>query len=89
MAGVDDSLFSAIRSLAAAEGAHCIRRVFFFATLIFFLVYVSLGVGGFYLGWFPALVQKIPSYALTWMMFQQLKQVKLSPFLVLLTVMFF
>ena len=33
----------------------------------------SLGVSGFYIGWFPALVQKIPSYALTWMFFQQIK----------------
>jgi solute carrier family 25 S-adenosylmethionine transporter 26 len=31
------------------------------------------GLKGFYKGWFPALVQKIPSYALTWMFFQQLK----------------
>ena len=32
------------------------------------------GIRGFYLGWLPALMQKIPSYALTWMFFQQLKQ---------------
>ena len=32
------------------------------------------GIRGFYLGWLPALLQKIPSYALTWMFFQQLKQ---------------
>jgi len=32
------------------------------------------GVGGFYSGWFPALVQKIPSYGLTWMFFQQMKR---------------
>jgi hypothetical protein len=31
------------------------------------------GLKGFYRGWLPALVQKIPSYALTWMFFQQLK----------------
>ena len=31
------------------------------------------GIAGFYVGWFPALVQKIPSYALTWMFFQQVK----------------
>ncbi|KAJ1402034.1 mitochondrial carrier domain-containing protein, partial [Ochromonadaceae sp. CCMP2298] len=31
------------------------------------------GLRGFYRGWLPALVQKIPSYALTWMFFQQLK----------------
>ncbi len=34
---------------------------------------VILGPRGFYLGWFPALVQKVPSYALTWMFIQQLK----------------
>jgi len=42
------------------------------------------GMRGFYLGWFPALVQKIPSYALTWMFFQQLKAVCLLLFLPLL-----
>ncbi len=31
------------------------------------------GIAGFYVGWFPALIQKIPSYALTWMFFQQVK----------------
>ena len=31
------------------------------------------GISGFYVGWFPALVQKIPSYALTWIFFQQIK----------------
>eukprot|EP01034_Spumella_vulgaris_P025175 gene25175-31604_t len=31
------------------------------------------GLGGFYRGWLPALAQKIPSYALTWMFFQQFK----------------
>ena len=34
------------------------------------------GILGFYKGWFPALAQKIPSYALTWMFFQQFKTVK-------------
>lgn len=29
------------------------------------------GVRGFYTGWWPALVQKLPSYGLTWMFFQQ------------------
>ena len=28
------------------------------------------GITGFYTGWFPSLLQKIPSYALTWMIFQ-------------------
>jgi len=37
-------------------------------------IYKTEGLAGFYVGWFPALVQKIPSYALTWMFFQQLKQ---------------
>lgn len=31
------------------------------------------GIFGFYCGWFAAIVQKIPSYALTWMFFQQVK----------------
>jgi solute carrier family 25 S-adenosylmethionine transporter 26 len=31
------------------------------------------GVMGFYAGWWPALVQKIPSYGLTWMFFQDFK----------------
>mmetsp|Transcript_30773 Transcript_30773/g.45528 ORF Transcript_30773/g.45528 Transcript_30773/m.45528 type:complete len:521 (+) Transcript_30773:133-1695(+) len=31
------------------------------------------GIAGFYSGWFPGLVGKIPSYALTWTFFQQLK----------------
>jgi hypothetical protein len=34
------------------------------------------GFFGFYRGWLPALVQKIPSYALTWMFFQQVKLVR-------------
>ena len=34
----------------------------------------SDGVRGFYTGWWPALAQKIPSYGLTWMFFQQLKR---------------
>jgi Mitochondrial carrier protein len=31
------------------------------------------GIEGFYLGWWPGLAGKIPSYALTWTIFQQLK----------------
>ncbi|CAM9492814.1 unnamed protein product [Phaeothamnion confervicola] len=31
------------------------------------------GLKGFYAGWFPALVQKIPSYGLTWVLFEQFK----------------
>lgn len=31
------------------------------------------GVRGFYAGWWPGLVQKIPSYGLTWVLFQQVK----------------
>jgi hypothetical protein len=31
------------------------------------------GIGAFYRGWWPGLVGKIPSYALTWTFFQQLK----------------
>ena len=37
------------------------------------------------MGWFPALVQKIPSYALTWMFFQQLKQVPTVTYLLIHT----
>jgi len=37
------------------------------------MVASSEGLVGFYTGWGPALVQKIPSYALTWMFFQQIK----------------
>jgi len=33
------------------------------------------GLRGFYKGWAPALAQKIPSYALTWMFFQQMKRI--------------
>ena len=43
----------------------------------FFLAVIAIakaeGWRGFYRGWLPAIVQKIPSYALTWMFFQQLK----------------
>jgi len=35
------------------------------------------GIMGFYGGWWPGLVGKIPSYALTWTLFQQLKQAQL------------
>jgi Mitochondrial carrier protein len=31
------------------------------------------GFMGFYAGWLPGLVQKIPSYGLTWVFFQQAK----------------
>jgi hypothetical protein len=34
------------------------------------------GVRGLYAGWFAALAQKIPSYGLTWVFFQQLKQTR-------------
>lgn len=36
----------------------------------------SSGVGGLYAGWFAALAQKIPSYGLTWVFFQQLKEAR-------------
>jgi solute carrier family 25 S-adenosylmethionine transporter 26 len=36
----------------------------------------SRGIMGFYGGWWPGLVGKIPSYALTWTFFQQLKRVR-------------
>lgn len=38
-------------------------------------IFETEGLRGFYAGWLPALMQKIPSYALTWMLFQQLKLV--------------
>ena len=36
----------------------------------------TYGVAGFYRGWWPGLVGKIPSYALTWTLFQQLKEIR-------------
>lgn len=39
-------------------------------------LYEKQGVIAFYRGWWPGLVGKIPSYALTWTLFQQLKQVR-------------
>lgn len=38
------------------------------------------GIGGFYTGWWPGLAGKIPSYALTWSLFQQLKEAQLRIF---------
>ena len=37
-------------------------------------LHAAHGLSGFYRGWWPGLVGKIPSYALTWTLFQQLKQ---------------
>ena len=34
------------------------------------------GVAGFYAGWWPGLVGKIPSYALTWTMYQEIKKMR-------------
>jgi hypothetical protein len=39
-------------------------------------LYTNGGVAAFYKGWWPGLVGKIPSYALTWTLFQQLKEVR-------------
>ena len=39
-------------------------------------LYAKQGVVAFYRGWWPGLVGKIPSYALTWTLFQQLKQAR-------------
>jgi hypothetical protein len=39
-------------------------------------LYQNRGVMGFYAGWWPGLVGKIPSYALTWTFFQQLKRTR-------------
>ena len=40
-----------------------------------------VGIRGFYVGWLPAIAQKIPSYALTWMLFQQFKLVSFLIFI--------
>ena len=37
-------------------------------------IFKQKGVKGFYAGWRSGLAQKIPSYGLTWMFFQQLKR---------------
>lgn len=37
-------------------------------------IFKSEGLRGFYTGWWPALAQKIPSYGLTWMFFQEFKR---------------
>mmetsp|Transcript_9481 Transcript_9481/g.8483 ORF Transcript_9481/g.8483 Transcript_9481/m.8483 type:complete len:427 (+) Transcript_9481:7-1287(+) len=37
-------------------------------------IYKQEGMAGFYSGWWPALAQKIPSYGLTWVFFQELKR---------------
>ena len=37
-------------------------------------IYKTEGLKGFYTGWWPALAQKIPSYGLTWMFFQEFKK---------------
>ncbi|KAG7361675.1 mitochondrial carrier protein [Nitzschia inconspicua] len=39
-------------------------------------LYRNRGIMGFYAGWWPGLVGKIPSYALTWTFFQQLKRMR-------------
>ena len=39
-------------------------------------LYQNRGIMGFYAGWWPGLVGKIPSYALTWTFFQQLKRMR-------------
>jgi solute carrier family 25 S-adenosylmethionine transporter 26 len=38
------------------------------------------GIAGFYTGWWPGLAGKIPSYALTWTLFQQIKRAQLEIF---------
>jgi hypothetical protein len=39
-------------------------------------LYSNRGIAGFYTGWWPGLAGKIPSYALTWTFFQQLKRIR-------------
>lgn len=41
-------------------------------------VLATEGVAGLYDGWFAALAQKIPSYGLTWVFFQRLKEIRTS-----------
>ena len=36
----------------------------------------TYGVRGFYAGWWPGLVGKIPSYALTWTLYQRIKKIR-------------
>ena len=36
-------------------------------------IFSTQGISGFYRGWFSAILQKIPSYALTWVLFQHIK----------------
>lgn len=36
------------------------------------------GIKGFYTGWWPGLAGKIPSYGLTWALFQQIKRIQLK-----------
>ena len=43
-------------------------------------LYAQQGIRGFYSGWFPGLVGKIPSYALTWTLFQELKNLHRAAF---------
>mmetsp|Transcript_14736 Transcript_14736/g.24820 ORF Transcript_14736/g.24820 Transcript_14736/m.24820 type:complete len:470 (-) Transcript_14736:238-1647(-) len=38
------------------------------------------GVAGFYTGWWPGIAGKIPSYGLTWTLFEQIKRVRSSMF---------
>jgi solute carrier family 25 S-adenosylmethionine transporter 26 len=41
-------------------------------------LYAANGIRGFYTAWFPGVVGKIPSYGLTWVLFQQLKAAQLK-----------
>jgi len=36
----------------------------------------TYGIRGFYAGWWPGLVGKIPSYALTWTLYQRIKKIR-------------
>ena len=38
------------------------------------------GIAGFYTGWWPGIAGKIPSYGLTWTLFEQIKRVRASMF---------
>jgi len=38
------------------------------------------GISGFYTGWWPGIAGKIPSYGLTWTLFEQIKKMRLATF---------
>ena len=49
-----------------------------FASAIRGIYSESNNLNGFYRGWFPGIAGKIPSYGLTWVFFQQIKNIQLG-----------